>query len=60
MEQFFLARFRGFEDGGSDKVGAVPDGVTVIPEPNTMFLALSAAGLAGFWRLRRRVGRAPA
>lgn len=46
----FIVRFRGFEDGGSDKV---PAAVVPLPTP----LAMGAAGLAGMglagWRKRR-------
>lgn len=45
----FAARFRGFEDGGSDKV---PGEVLVTPLPQT--LGLAAASLAGIALLRRR------
>ncbi|MBA4067673.1 MAG: hypothetical protein C0501_29010 [Isosphaera sp.] len=60
--QFFTARFRGFIDGGSDKVaavaGAAPPPVAT-PEPASAALALAGVGLAaGVRRLRR--GRAAA
>jgi hypothetical protein len=45
----FAARFRGFEDGGSDKV---PGEIAVVPLPQT--LGLAAASLAGVAFLRRR------
>jgi len=50
--QFFLARFRGFDDGGSDKVPAV-----LVPEPSSIALAglggLGAVGLLLRGRRRR-------
>ena len=50
--QFFVGRFRGFLDGGSDKVPAIPHA----PEPAGLALgAVGALGLlGGAWRLRRR------
>lgn len=45
----FAARFRGFADGGSDKV---PGEVLVTPLPQT--LGLAAASIAGLALLRRR------
>lgn len=48
---FFAARFRGFNDGGSDKVpGDPPDGT--IPEPMTM--SLLGLGILGFKLTRRK------
>ena len=41
---FFIARFRGFNDGGSNKITAIPH----IPEPTTLLLlSIGIAGLAG-------------
>jgi hypothetical protein len=48
--EFFVVRFRGFNDGGSDKVPGVPG--EVIPEPST-YAALFGA-LAGVVALHRR------
>ncbi len=61
-DEFFVARFRGFRDEGSDKVPASPNDPPGIngggaPEPTS--LLLSAVGLLGFLggvrRLRRRL-----
>lgn len=49
--QFFAARFRGFEDGGSDKVPAM---VTAIPEPASIVMLAVAGVPAGLVVLRRR------
>lgn len=47
---FFIARFRGFNDGGSNKVPG-----NTIPEPATMLLVgTGLAGLAGFRRKFRK------
>lgn len=53
--QFFAARFRGFEDEGSDKVAAVAgQAPPAVPEPASAVLALAGVGLAaGVRRLRR-------
>ncbi len=41
---FFIARFRGFNDGGSNKIPAT----SPIPEPTTLLLlSIGIAGLAG-------------
>jgi hypothetical protein len=50
----FVARFRGFEDGGSDKVPGVP--TTVIPLPAPIVLAGIGLPIAGLmsWRARRK------
>jgi hypothetical protein len=54
--QFFLARYRGFADGGSDKTpGTLWPSSSAVPEPSTLFLF--GAGLAGYL-LYRRAGRA--
>jgi hypothetical protein len=58
---FFLARFRGFLNGGSDKVTGKTGTITpnVTPEPSTALLGAVGAGcLAGFRWLRRRPRRA--
>jgi hypothetical protein len=55
----FVARFRGFENGGSDKVpntGGPGPSPGPIPEPAS--LALFGAGLLGLGFVRRRKGRA--
>lgn len=49
----FAVRFRGFDNGGSDKVAAQ---MTVVPVP--MPVAIAAAGLLGAAALRRRVSKA--
>jgi hypothetical protein len=46
----FAARFRGFEGGGSDKVGGTT--TNIVPLPQT--LALACGGLVGLAFLRRR------
>lgn len=56
--EWIAARFRGFEDGGSDVVGAIPridDPPGEIPEPTTMaLLGGSLVGLALFRRRRQQ------
>jgi hypothetical protein len=49
-EYWFGARFRGFDDGGSDKL---PGTTTIIPEPSTLLLL--GTGLAGFILSRRKL-----
>ncbi len=61
---FFVARFRGFEDGGSDKVPGEPGGgggtISLTPEPSTFVLAAaSLAGLLGYGWRGARVRRPP-
>jgi hypothetical protein len=54
--QFFVARFRGFEDDGSDKVAAVAGQAPppAVPEPASAALALAGVGVvAGVRRVRR-------
>jgi hypothetical protein len=55
----FLARFRGFKNGGSDKVPGTdpPSTVTISSAPEPTSLTLTATGLlclgAGWWRRKR-------
>ncbi|MCX5813132.1 MAG: hypothetical protein NT178_11385 [Proteobacteria bacterium] len=48
--EFFVARFRGFNDGGSDKVPGV---AATVPEPNIFYLLLF--GLAGLVIYRKKL-----
>jgi hypothetical protein len=48
--EFFVARFKGFNDGGSDKV---PGGATSVPEPDIFILLLS--GFAGLVIYREKL-----
>jgi hypothetical protein len=49
-DPWFVARFRGFNDGGSDKV---PIDITSVPEPTTMLLlGVGLIGLGFFGRKR--------
>ncbi len=50
--QSFVARFRGFEDGGSDKVPA-NGGQPVVPEPATMLL-FGAGAIGAFLRKKMK------
>jgi hypothetical protein len=54
----FAARFRGFANGGSDKVGATqtPQDLTVVPIPAPV--ALAGLGLIGAVLARRRMAKA--
>ena len=48
----FAARFRGFADGTSDKVGGTPTPPNVVPLPQT--LSLAGGGILAIALLRRR------
>lgn len=50
---FLVVRFRGFENGGSDKVPAMPD-VAPVPEPGTITMALIGSIPLGLMAWRRR------
>lgn len=52
---WFAARFRGFEDGGSDKVPADDDNPPIIPEPTTILLL--GSGLLGLFGLRKKFNK---
>ncbi|MDX2270051.1 MAG: PEP-CTERM sorting domain-containing protein [Bryobacter sp.] len=52
--QFMVVRFRGFLDGGSDKVPTV---VTVVPEPSEYALVLSAGVGALLFARRRKLAQ---
>jgi hypothetical protein len=49
-----VIRFRGFEDGGSDKTFTT---VTTVPQPGTLILLASALVGIGAWRQKRLLGR---
>lgn len=51
-----VVRFRGFLDGGSDKVPGGPAGVETTPEPATAVLAVTGGVLGLLWHVRRRKG----
>jgi hypothetical protein len=50
---WFLARFRGFNDGSSDKVFALPSGGAV-PLPSSLILLSSGLLGLGAWAWRRK------
>jgi MYXO-CTERM domain-containing protein len=53
--EFLLVRYRGFENGGSDKVPGELGGITPVPEASSMGLAgVGLIGLAAFARRARR------
>lgn len=47
----FLARFMGFDDGGSDKVPGVP----MVPLPPAAWAGMALLGTIGFLKVRRRI-----
>ena len=49
--QLFAVRFKGFQNGGSDKV---PGTSTVVPTPSASLAGLVGLGAMGLWRRRRR------
>jgi hypothetical protein len=58
LDSFFASeaiRFRGFEDGGSDKTGVTA--VTAVPEPGTLLLLGTGLAGAGAWSRTRWFGR---
>lgn len=57
-EDPMVVRFRGFVNGGSDKVPGGPSGVETAPEPATAVLAVAGGVLGLGWRFRRRKGGA--
>lgn len=54
-DQFFVARFRGFDNGGSDKVPGMTPG-SAVPEPSSMVL-MGIAGMIGLVARKRFQGR---
>jgi hypothetical protein len=52
--EYFVARFRGMANEGSDKVPGMP--ANSAPEPTTLFLAALGAVLGGSYLRRRRCG----
>jgi hypothetical protein len=53
--EFFLVRYRGFTNGGSDKVPADAGGIVPVPEASSMVLAsVGMLGLVGLGRRNRR------
>lgn len=50
IDSFFIVRFRGFADGGSDKVPAA----SPVPEPSTLALGGIGLGIGGLGYVRRR------
>lgn len=56
--QFFAVRFRGFNNGGSDKVTGVSVNTAAVPEPSTLLCCVTAGiGVGLFGRFRRRPSR---
>jgi hypothetical protein len=53
-DEGFVARFRGFEDGGSDKVPAGGGGQPVVPEPATMLL-FGAGAVGAYLKKKKKV-----
>ncbi len=52
---WFAARFRGFDNGGSDKVPGVPVETPPIPEPSTIILL--ATGIMGLLLFRKKLAK---